>query len=120
MKNLSVDVYLQTYQKRAQERKKFLQKRQAKGYKLACQAAHLLKTEFGADTVFLFGSMLSLDRIHERSDIDLAVTGLNPKDYFRALGKLQGLDRDFPIDLVEVSEAKSHILAEIYDKGMIL
>jgi len=44
-------------------------------------AAKLLKRE-GCDAVFLFGSMVT-GKIHEDSDIDIGITGLPPKKFFR-------------------------------------
>ncbi|HEY9704404.1 MAG TPA: nucleotidyltransferase domain-containing protein [Allocoleopsis sp.] len=102
------------------QHKEKLKKRQQRGYEIAQEAANLLKTEYGAKQVILFGSILSIDCINSRSDIDLAVMGINSKDYFRALGRLKRLDADFTIDLVEIQEDKPQIYQNILQKGIVL
>lgn len=91
-----------------------LQRYQA-GRKVAQQAASLLKTQWGASKVILFGSMMDSHKVHTHSDIDLAVWGLPEANYYRALGQLLDLNDDFSIDLVEVQHAKPHILQAIED-----
>lgn len=84
---------------------------------MAKQAATLLKEEFGATQVILFGSLLT-ETFHESSDIDLAVIDLPENQYFQAVGRLLGLG-DFNFDLVEVQNARPEI-AKAISKGVIL
>jgi predicted nucleotidyltransferase len=65
------------------------------------KAAEALKS-FGATDVYLFGSMAKgVDTEH--SDIDLAVSGLPPKMFFKAMGSAMNiLKREF--DLVDLDE----------------
>lgn len=79
---------------------------------MADQAAALLKSRFNARKVALFGSLLNIDRMHPRSDIDLAVCGLDPKQYYQAVAALLDLS-DFAIDSIEVELTSPKILAEI-------
>ncbi|MCW6035549.1 nucleotidyltransferase domain-containing protein [Spirulina subsalsa FACHB-351] len=88
-----------------------LEKRRIHGLEIAQQAAAMLKTEFRASRIVLFGSLLS-PTFHENSDIDLAVWNLPEKSYFKAVSKLLGLS-EFEIDLVEVQSARPEILAAI-------
>jgi uncharacterized protein len=87
------------------------------GLKAATEAAQMLRREFGATRVVLFGSMLN-QNIHENSDIDLAVWGLPESDYFKAVGKLQGLGK-FQFDLIEPQNASPYIVDAI-SQGMEL
>ena len=66
----------------------------------------------------LFGSMLNPERMTWLSDIDLAVWGLPEKDFFKAGAAIEQ-GHDFPIDLVEIQHARSHILQAI-EQGMEL
>jgi len=50
------------------------------------KAAALLKNE-GCKAVFLFGSMVT-GKIHANSDIDIGISGLPPKRFFRAYANL--------------------------------
>lgn len=56
----------------------------------------------GADAVYLFGSMTEGDT-HPDSDIDLAVSGLPPEQYFPVLGQAL-LISPRPLDLIDLDE----------------
>jgi len=47
------------------------------------------------------------------SDIDLAGVGLPEGDYFTAVGKVQGVDPNFSVDVVEIQHARPHILSGV-------
>ena len=65
------------------------------------RAAAVLK-EFGAREVYVFGSAAS-GVLREGSDIDLAVSGLPPKVFFRAMGQARdALGRE--LDLIDLDE----------------
>ncbi|MEC4894293.1 MAG: nucleotidyltransferase domain-containing protein [Oscillatoria sp. PMC 1051.18] len=113
-----MEIYRAGARRRRQQEQEKMVKKQQSGWKVAKEAAELLKREFGAQKVVIFGSMLKLDKLHDRSDLDLAVWGLNPRDYYRAVGKLLSLDPDIPVDLVEVESAKPHILKVIEEEGV--
>ena len=76
------------------------------------KAARVLKT-FGATEVYLFGSV-GKGTDTEHSDIDLAVSGIPPKAFFKAMGSaMNAIKREFHlIDLDEknpfVDYLKSH------------
>jgi len=62
------------------------------------KAAFLLKNE-GCKDVFLFGSLVT-GKFHQNSDIDIGITGLNPKKFFRVYASL---DKELSnrVDLVD-------------------
>jgi len=62
------------------------------------KATFLLKNE-GCKDVFLFGSLVT-GKIHQNSDIDIGITGLNPKKFFRVSASL---DKELSnkVDLVD-------------------
>lgn len=68
------------------------------------QAAVALKAA-GAGEVYLFGSAAT-GILHVDSDTDLAVTGLRPKVFFKAMGKA-GCIPDHPLDFVDLEEDNS-------------
>ena len=80
----------------------------------------LLKQQFGAARVVLFGSTLTPAFFHERSDIDLAVWGLDERLYLRALGRLLDLDPAFEFDLVEFEATSPGLQASIEKEGQEL
>ncbi len=103
--------YILTAQARRQQRLDALYQRQKRGLKVAKQAAQILKTDFAASRVVLFGSLIGKS-FHETSDIDLAVWRLSEESYFKAVGQLLSLS-DFKFDLVEVQHASPEILMAI-------
>ncbi|MEA5476769.1 nucleotidyltransferase domain-containing protein [Pseudanabaena galeata UHCC 0370] len=109
--------YILAARKREQVRQESLRQLQSRGVETAKQAARILRQQFRATRVVLFGSMLQ-PKIHADSDIDLAVWNLSKSDYFQAVGKLQGLS-EFAIDLIEVENASDYMI-EAIAQGMEL
>jgi predicted nucleotidyltransferase len=69
--------------------------------KLIQKAAEVLKS-FGAKEVYLFGS-IATDTYNENSDIDFAVSGLPPENFFPAMGGAGDvLKRE--MDLIDLDE----------------
>ena len=111
MSSEAMQGYIDTARSKEQQRLVELQQRRYRALEVAKRAADLLKRQFSAGRVVVFGSVLS-EAFHENSDIDLAVWGLPEQDYFKAVGQLLGLS-DFEVDLVEVQYASPEILAAI-------
>jgi len=88
--------------------------------KVAAQAASMLKENFQVDRVALFGSIVSPNRFHGRSDIDLAVWGMKERDYYRAVGVLQSIDPEFSIDVIVFDEASPELQKTILVDGVTL
>jgi len=68
----------------------------------AIRAAARVLREQGATEVYLFGSD-GTGRLHGHSDIDLAVAGLPPERFFRAMGMAADL-LDRPLGLVDLDD----------------
>ena len=68
----------------------------------------------GAREVYVFGSA-AVGKLHEGSDIDLAVSGLPPERFFEAMGKAEdALGRT--LDLVDLDDA-SPFTAYLKEEG---
>lgn len=65
-------------------------------------ATEILK-KYGAERIFVFGSLCRADRFHSGSDIDIAVEGIPPEQFIRAAADLM-MAADFPIDLKPLEE----------------
>jgi predicted nucleotidyltransferase len=78
----------------------------------------MLADDFGVRRVILFGS-LARGIVDEHSDIDLAVEGLSPSDYFTALTRAEDLVGTV-VDLVPIEEASPSLRAIIKSKGEVL
>jgi predicted nucleotidyltransferase len=85
----------------------------------AREAAALLRREYGARRVWLFGS-LSRGRFGPRSDVDLAVEGLAGQDLLRAHAQVSRLFPDAEVDLVPLEEAPLHLQERIVGEGIPL
>ena len=112
--------YQATARSRQHEELRQRQLRHQRGWALAKTGAQLLKEQFGVQRVVLFGSLLDVARIHQQSDIDLAVWGLEERYYLHAVARLLDLDPDFSVDLVEAQTARSKLLAAIETAGVEL
>lgn len=86
---------------------------------VAREAARILREEFGAERIRLFGS-LARGTFGAGSDIDLAVEGIAERDLFRAQGRLLGLSTSFAIDLVDVRTARPALQRSIETEGVEL
>lgn len=112
-------VYQETARKRQAHRQRLQEERRAVALAFAQDAAALLKTAYGAEQVVLFGSLARQDIFDERSDVDLAVQGLDEQIYYRALARLMNMQPDIDIDLIRMEEAQPNLLGAIR-AGIIL
>ena len=86
----------------------------------ACYAAALLRRRFAVRRVILFGSLADGDWFSADSDIDVAVEGLAPGDYWEAWRLLESVIGERPVDLVEIESAGESLRRMIERTGMIL
>ena len=105
--------------RRHREKEELLQ-REERARQLAERAAGLLKDDFGATRVVLFGSLAHPGRFTSWSDVDIAAWGIDPRDTLTAIGAIFDLDTEISVNLVDVNACKRHILAEIEREGIPL
>jgi uncharacterized protein len=110
--------YRETANRREEEDRRSLKLRFHKAWNLARLAATLLIKNFNARKVFVFGSLLDEELFHLKSDIDLAVWGLDEKHYYRAQGQLLALDPEFEIDLILMEDAPVSLKEKIDSEGI--
>jgi uncharacterized protein len=97
-----------------------IRSRRTQAHDVARQAATLLKDEYGADRVMLFGSLARDESISSHSDIDLAVWGLDEQIYYHVVSRLLNLDPSISIDLVRVEDAAVSFREMIDEEGIPL
>lgn len=85
----------------------------------AASIAAELKGRFGAKKVALFGSLVSGD-FSAWSDIDLAVWGILPQDYYRAVSLASGFSERFKVDLVDADDCAESLRQRICEEGVEL
>jgi predicted nucleotidyltransferase len=115
-----MEAYLATARQSWAEERRRLALRHERAWAIARQAADLLRCEYGVDRVTIFGSLVRSELFHTRSDIDLAVWGLDEKHYYRAVARLLALDVAFEIDLLMGEEIPPSLLAVIEREGRVL
>lgn len=87
---------------------------------IARKAAKLLKDDFGAKEVIVFGSLVSRMGFRRWSDIDLASRGIPPERYLTAMDTVLHLDPEFKIDLIELETCSPALLKNIEEEGKSL
>ena len=81
---------------------------------LAERCARLLREQFGARRVILFGSAAGDAPWHSRSDLDLAVEGLSPEQHWQALNACyELLPPELTLDLIPLESAWPELRARL-------
>lgn len=110
-----LDAWIQRVEKEEEER---LRAREV-AFEEARAAARLLVEHFGADRVYLFGSLLFPGVFRETSDIDLACEGVPPGQFIRASREAAKVTR-FPLDLVPLEGCIASLREAILREGVLL
>ena len=94
--------------------------RRERAWEVARAAADLLKIGYGATRVVVFGSLAQKTPFTPWSDIDLAVWGIKPEQYFGAAGAVMdmGLDSGIKVDLVDPQNCSKEFQADIEVDGI--
>jgi predicted nucleotidyltransferase len=112
----SLAVYRQTARERARRTAQARRQRRETAWEVARAAAALLKSRYHAARVVAFGSLIQSDRFHLWSDVDLAVWGLAPADYFEAVARVLDIGGEIKVDLLMAEKCKP-FLREAISKG---
>ncbi len=88
--------------------------------RLAHQAAALLRKEYSAKKIILFGTLAMDIDFSEHSDIDLAVIGIPDTLFYRAVARVSGLSPEFVVDLVDPDSCRPSVRESILNKGIEL
>lgn len=76
-----------------------------------------ISKEFGAKKVLLFGSCV--EDIKSVHDIDIAVSGIKPREFFKYYGKVS-MEVEDEVDIIDLDEIRKHLYKRILSKGKIL
>jgi predicted nucleotidyltransferase len=112
--------YRKTAQLRWQAQQQARTERRSRAWEVAQQATDLLVSQLGATRVQVFGSLAQGEWFSERSDIDLAAWGIADDQYFTAVARLQDLDPQFKVDLLQMERCPEHLEGAIADEGVDL
>lgn len=97
-------------------------RRREDAWRVARVASEMLKKHFGATRVVAFGSLARKTAFTQWSDVDLAVWGIAPEEYYRAAGVAMdiGLEGGIRVDVVDSGDCAPQFLAEIEQEGIPL
>jgi predicted nucleotidyltransferase len=85
---------------------------------VAHDAVRLLREEFGASKVLLFGSLVHRSWFTPWSDIDLAAWGIPPERFFSAVAAVTSISKEFGIDLIDPETCRPNLLEIIEREGI--
>jgi predicted nucleotidyltransferase len=116
-----VSEYVEAWRERLARQEREGQKRVQHLRQVAQACAHRLVQGLGASKVYLFGSLLEEGFAHDRSDIDLAVEGLDSRLYLSALRDLgELLPAGVELDLVLLEQAWPDLAERVKTEGVLL
>lgn len=98
---------------------RLLQRRQA-AHRVARQAAQILREQYGAKRVLVFGSLVHDDSFTGWSDIDLAAWGIPPERFYSAVAAVSDLSPLFRIDLVDPAACRPALRQTVESEGVEL
>mgnify|MGYP001027447556 FL=1 len=113
-------VYRAAARRRQERERQELAQLQERAWQAARRAARLLKEQFGATRVVVFGSLVRRDCFTRWSDVDIAAWGISPEDTFRAIGAVMDIDAEVEVNLVDVGACRPSLLSVIEQEGVEL
>ena len=113
---MDIDTLAAAWRSRVARQHTERQKRAARAREDARGAAAVLQNEFGVEEVWLFGSLASAPR-HDAFDIDLAVRGLRPDQYFKALARIGDIVQE-PFDVVTLETCRERTRQAVEATGV--
>lgn len=112
--------YIQKLKARQAQEKALAENKRQQALAAAREIAILLKRDFAAQRVILFGSTLSPEYFHLRSDIDLAALGIPAKTFLKAYACATDLAKSFNLDLIDLKDCRQAFREKILTRGMEL
>jgi predicted nucleotidyltransferase len=113
-------IYRQTALRREQERRAADAQRLYAALQVAQHAAELLKQEYGATRVVVYGSTAHGIWFGRESDIDLIAQGIPAELYWRAWNAVDALAPDFEVNLLAWEDATPALLESVEREGIVL
>ena len=111
--------YLPHIRRRWQREQADLARRRERAQQVARRAVEVLRGQFGARQVILFGSLARDGSFDERSDIDVAVSGIPAREFFRASAAVAA-GSEFQVDLVDLADCSLSLRESIEREGVHL
>lgn len=108
-------IHRETVEKRAAKKVRLIRNEATKKAK---KVAALLKKKYKAKRVILFGSLVSNDYLHEKTDIDILVEGMNINDILKAGFEACLIAAPFDVDIIQAEKADKCLLKNALNEGI--
>jgi len=95
-----------------------LSNRFQEAWDLAEKAALVLKEQFAAKKVVVFGSLIKRPLFTFWSDVDLAVWGITDDKFYAAVGVVTRINSDFKVDLIDAQACRDSLCKTIESEGI--
>ena len=111
--------YIETWQKRLRQEREALDQAAQQAREQAQVCAKTLVEQYGAERVYLIGSLAKGLGFHSRSDIDLVAAGIAPERYFAVLADIaERAGRE--VDLILLESATLAMVECVANEGVLL
>ncbi len=87
-------------------------------WRLIPELARLLREEFGATQILVFGSAVNVDYFSEGSDIDIVAWGIPIAQYLSAVLAVNEFHHDFKVDLLDPTLCRLTLRKRIEVEGI--
>ena len=87
-------------------------------WRLIPELARLLREEFGATQILVFGSAVNADYFSAESDIDIAAWGIPIAQYLSAVLAVNEFHDDFKVDLLDPTLCRLALQERIEEEGI--
>lgn len=111
---------LKTYNPQRRKPRGWPKPLRARAWKAARQAARVLREEFGAKRVVVFGSLAHQLWYSPQSDIDLAAWGIPAREFFHASAKVSRVTSEFEVNLIPPEDCRPVMRRAIEEEGVEL
>jgi uncharacterized protein len=115
-----IQQYRESYKEQEKKKEAKLLQRYHQAWSVAKKAAEILYQEFQAKKVVIFGSLRSIEHFSEWSDIDIAVWGIKPELYYKAVARIISLSTMIEIDIVDPDDCRQSLKETIEKEGIII
>ena len=112
--------YKQGLDKRSREKKEQLKQKFNLYLSYVEKVASMLYQDFHVKKVYLIGSLVDFNRFHQYSDIDIAVEGLDPREYFQAYLRIEKITDGESFHLIDMKDISDDFQSKIREKGKLL
>lgn len=113
-------VYIPHIRQRWLEEQAGWKQRRQQAWAVARQLADMLRVTYGADQIIAFGYLTGQGPFDDRSDIDLAASGIKPSDFFRAYAQAMAVSSTFKLDLIDLDDCPAQMQQSIAQSGVRL